>query len=107
MTDNRFNQINEILKNHMFRFNWCTAKDGCACSGCVNWIEVEGKRLTKEEWQEWALSRALLELGVAKEHLKDCISLKQQKKIPTLQEYRDRLVLIDRIREYLKITETD
>lgn len=105
MTEERYYEIDNLLRDSIFRFRWCEPSPaGCACSGCVN---VGGISITKEEWQEWALSRALIELGVAKEYIEEFISLKQQKKIPTLQEYRDRLTLIDSARAYLKRTTSD
>lgn len=113
MTEDRREEIEQRLKRSPFRFRWCEASQGCACSGCVNACQSTGflgegiTPITKDEWQEWAIDRLLLELEIAKEYLQEFVSLKQQKKIPTLQEYRDRLDLIQHTKEYLRLSEID
>lgn len=112
MEEKRYHEINERLKNSSFRFRWCEG-GACACSGCVNMYErsvflKDGiNPPTREEWLEWALGRALLEKGIATEHLKDLTNQKQQKKIPTIQEFYERLALIERAKTFIKLTDVD
>lgn len=108
MIPERVEQLDSILKDHEWRYAWCDAIGGCACSGCVNvglrqqFTEAGIPKPTLEEFYEYSYHALITELAEAQDLLDEHISLNQQKKIPTLQEYRNRLVLIDKTREWLK-----